>query len=208
MGLKKDIKKYLKEKQSPLRYKHILGVQKTAKKMGEKFYDKSLGISKSKFLFKLEIAALLHDVDKGRDYDYMWNKINNSKIKKAEKDIIKKNKEIFHAFSASITAYEKFGIYDEDILSAVRYHTTGKKNMSIYDKIIYLADFIEPNRDFTKVDYFRNLAFIDLDKCLFESFEYSIKYLKDKNSKVSQLTLEARDYLKNNMVKRKQWGTI
>lgn len=203
MGLKKEIKSYLKAHQSPQRYRHILGVKEIAALMGEKYYVKGKGISKKDFIAKLEIAALLHDLDKGRDEEYMLNRINSLNLSKNEKSEIKKNKEIYHAFSASVSAKEKFGVNDEDILSAVRYHTTGKENMSIYDKIIYIADFIEPGRDFPKVSYFRELAFKDLNKCLIESFEYTMEYIKSKGNRINPLTVKARDYLKEEVRKKK-----
>lgn len=193
MGLKREIKNYLKEKVSPSRYKHILGVRKTAVKLGEKYYYKELKDSKKTFIEKLELAALMHDIDKGTDPSIQLKMIEKHKDK--ELVIIKNTKEIYHAFSGAIIAKEKFDIKDDDILNAIKYHTSGRKNMTIYDKIIYLADFIEPNRDFDGVKALRHDSMIDLDKALIKALKMSISFIKQKGHKVNVLTSEALDYL-------------
>lgn len=196
MGLKKDIKKYLKDKQPQARYKHILGVQKTAKLLGEKWFDKSYGVSKKDFIKKLELAALLHDLDKGDGEEKMWENILSSKIDEDLLSKIKKTKEIWHAFSAAYSSKKIFNITDEDILNAIRYHTTGRRNMTIYDKIIYLADYTEPHRDFPRVNYFRKLSFEDIDKCMIEALESTTEFVRKKGNSVNILSLEAEKYLK------------
>ncbi len=80
-----------------------------------------------------------------------------------------KNLQITHGLVATIIMKEKMGIEDIDILNAVEYHTTGRNNMSVLEKIIYLADIIEPLRKFNGVEKLRKLAFIDIDKAMIES---------------------------------------
>ena len=92
-------------------------------------------------------------------------------------------------------------IEDEEILSAIRWHTTGKENMSKLDKIIYLADMIEPSRDFSGVEELRNDSKDDLDKAMLNALTYTIKYLLEKGCLIDVNTVKARNYLLYNNYK-------
>ncbi|MPN28243.1 hypothetical protein SDC9_175684 [bioreactor metagenome] len=85
---------------------------------------------------------------------------------------------------------------DNDILNAVSYHTTGRSNMSQLEKIIYLADAIEPNREYPGVDELRKAAFVNLDEACILSLSRTIDYVKSQNLFLDEDTIEARDYLK------------
>ena len=86
-------------------------------------------------------------------------------------------------------------IKDEEILSAIYYHTIGKENMSLLEKIIYIADFIEPQRNFPKLEWYREYAFKDLDKALRLIIENTIYFLIDKGKPIHPNTIKARNYL-------------
>lgn len=98
-------------------------------------------------------------------------------------------------------AREHFEIEDEEILSAIRWHTTGKENMSKLDKIIYLADMIEPSRDFSGVEELRNDSKDDLDKAMLNALTHTIKYLLEKGCLIDINTVKARNYLLYNNYK-------
>jgi len=103
--------------------------------------------------------------------------------------------ELLHGPAAVHICRKVFAIEDEEILSAVRYHTTGKENMSLLEKIIYLSDFIEPSRSFPGVEELRGLAFKNLDKALLLAFNSSILYILSKNEYVHINTILARNHV-------------
>ena len=105
------------------------------------------------------------------------------------------NQEIWHSIVGPIVAKEVFKIEDEEILSAMRWHTTGKENMSKLDKVIYMADMIEPNRNFKGVDVLRRETFKDLDNGVLQGLNHTIKYLLNKDVPININSIKARNYL-------------
>ena len=85
---------------------------------------------------------------------------------------------------------------DDGIYSAIFYHTTGKADMSLLEKVIYLADYIEPTRDFPGVEELRQACYEDLDRGLLMGLEMSIEEMKSMGNPVHHATVEARDWLK------------
>lgn len=179
----KEIKSYLKENLKEKRYEHVLGVVETAKKLA-----KLNGVSEE----KAEIAALAHDVAKNLSKDRMKEIIVDNNIELS--DIEENNPNLWHSIIAPIEARERLGIEDEEILDAIRWHTTGKVKMSVLTKIIYIADMIEPGRDFNGVDTLRKTTFEDLDKGVYEGLNGSIKVLLEKNLLIDENTIKARNY--------------
>ncbi|EKQ55118.1 MULTISPECIES: bis(5'-nucleosyl)-tetraphosphatase (symmetrical) YqeK [unclassified Clostridium] len=178
-----EIKLYLKENIVEKRYEHILGVAETAKKLA-----KLNGISKE----KAEIAALAHDVAKNLKKDRMKEIMGKNNIVLSE--VEEKNPNLWHGIIAPIEAKDKLGIEDEEILDAIRWHTTGKENMSILTKIIYIADMIEPSRDFQGVEEIRKLTFENLDLGVYYGLTRSIEFLLTKNLLIDENTMKARNY--------------
>lgn len=178
-----EIKVYLKENLKESRYNHTLGVSETAKKLAA-----LNGVSEE----KAEIAGLAHDVAKNLHMDVLKKIIDENNIKLSE--VEKKNPELWHSIVAPIEARDKLKIDDPEILSSLRWHTTGKENMSTLDKILYIADMIEPGRDFPGVDEIRSVTFKDLNKGVFAGLTHSIEYLLSKNLLIDINTLKARNY--------------
>ncbi|MEG2924836.1 MAG: bis(5'-nucleosyl)-tetraphosphatase (symmetrical) YqeK, partial [Oscillospiraceae bacterium] len=147
------IKAYLKDNLKESRYNHTLGVIETAKALAN-----INGID----VKKAEIAALSHDVAKNMTIDTMRQKIEDNKIKLSYE--FSKTPELWHSIIAPIIGEEVFQIEDKDILNAMRWHTTGRENMTTLEKIIYMADMIEPNRSFKGIEMLRKSTFEDLDK--------------------------------------------
>ena len=88
---------------------------------------------------------------------------------------------------------------DEEILSAITWHTTGRPGMTLLDKIIYIADYIEPNRNILpEMDIIRKEAFSDIDKCLLHILKNCVTYLDNKKAVIDPLTRETYEYYSNN----------
>lgn len=178
-----EIKKYLKENLKESRYNHTLGVCETALELAE-----LNGVSKE----KAEIAALAHDVAKNLSKEEMMKIIKDNNI--ILSNVEKENMNLWHSIIAPIVAEEKLGITDEDILDAVRWHTTGKEDMSVLTKIIYIADMIEPGRSFPGLEDIRKETFEDLDKGVYTGLTHSIQFLLSKNLLIDENTIKARNY--------------
>ena len=109
-----------------------------------------------------------------------------------------KNKVLLHAKYGSYMAEHKYQITDPEILSAIRYHTTGKPDMTLLEKIIYIADYIEPRRNKAdNLDSMRQLAFVDIDQALTEIMQGILVYLNETGSNVDSQTESAIDYYQN-----------
>lgn len=181
---KEEMKIYLKEHLTESRYNHTLGVVETAIRLAEiNKVDKD----------KAEIAALAHDIAKNMTIYELKDIIDKNNINLSYDE--EKTLELWHSIVSPILGREIFGIEDEEILSAMRWHTTGKENMSKLDKVIYMADMIEPGRNFPGVDLIRRESFADLDKGLIQGLTHTIKYLLDKGFPIDINSIKARNYL-------------
>ncbi|WP_244833421.1 bis(5'-nucleosyl)-tetraphosphatase (symmetrical) YqeK [Clostridium sp. BJN0001] len=109
-------------------------------------------------------------------------------------EVEKRNSELWHSLLAPFVAKEKFKIDDEEILSSLRYHTTGKENMTKLEKIIYISDMIEPSRSFEGLSEIRDKTFENLDKGVFLGLSRSIEYILNKNQLIDENTIKARNY--------------
>lgn len=180
-----EIKEYLKENLKPSRYEHTLGVAETAKKLAK------LNNVDEK---KAEVAGLSHDVAKNLSKEEMLKiiKENNIKLSLVEEN----NMNLWHSIIAPIVAKGKLNIDDEEILESLRWHTTGKENMSKLEKIIYIADMIEPSRSFEGLEEIRKATFENLDKGVYVGLTHSIRFLVDKDLLLDENTIKARNYLK------------
>ena len=174
---------YLKENLLEKRYIHVKGVVEMAKKLAE-----LNNVSEE----KAEIAALAHDVAKNLSKDKMKEIIteNNIIISPLEEN----NSNLWHSIIAPIVAKDKLGIEDEEILDSIRWHTTGKENMSVLAKIIYIADMIEPNRNFNGVEEIRKITYDNLDAGVYNGLTHSIQFLLTKNLLIDENTIKARNY--------------
>ena len=98
-------------------------------------------------------------------------------------------------------AKEKYGVDDPEILSAIAYHTTGHPDMTLMDKIIFVADYIEPNRKIIRdLPEIRKEAFIDLDRCIIHILKNTLEYLKDKEYVIDETTEETYYFYVDNNV--------
>lgn len=178
-----EMKTYLKENLEEKRYAHTLGVAETAKKLA-----RLNGISEE----KAEIAGLAHDIAKNISKDRMKEIIKENNI--ILSDLEKVSKNLWHSIIAPVEAKNKFKIKDEEILDSIRWHTTGKENMSILTKIIYITDMIEPGRNFEGVEELRKITFENLDKGVFCGLTSTIRVLLLQNLLIDENTIRARNY--------------
>ena len=113
-----------------------------------------------------------------------------------------KNPSLLHAKLGAYMAETAYGVEDPEILSAIKWHTTGKPDMSMLDIIIYMADYIEPNRDKAPdLANLRKLAFEDIDECLYAILESTVAYLKQKDAVIDPMTEETYLYYKKELNK-------
>jgi predicted HD superfamily hydrolase involved in NAD metabolism len=180
----KQIKEYLSLNLDAERLQHSLSVKETSISLSRKY-----NIDQD----KAGIAGLVHDCAK-----YLKNnEINDFLVKYGYNidEIFKNNSNILHGLAGSIIAENIMNITDRDILNAIAFHTTGRANMSTLEKIIYLADYVEPLRNFNGVEVLRKLAYENLDEALLLSFDNTIKYVIDKGELIHKDTIEARNFI-------------
>lgn len=178
------IKKHLEEILNDNRYKHSLQVASTAVKLA-KIYKVDER--------KAEIAGLLHDCGKNISLNKMKQllKINNQNLSKEYF-----SSALLHGFAGSIYARNVFRIEDKDILDAIKYHTVGRKNMNILEKIIYISDVIEPDRRYSeKINEIRKKAYIDIDEAILEEVNDKILFLLESGKIIHPNTIELRNQL-------------
>ncbi len=133
-------------------------------------------------------AGILHDMTKRWSTEEQLAYCEEMGIELDEGE--RKNPQLLHARSGAVAAKELFGA-PEEICAAIRWHTTGKPIMSSFEKLLYLADMIEPNRSFPGVEELRNLAFQDLNLAMCYALERSVKSLRNRNMEVYKDTLDA-----------------
>ena len=185
----KKIKKYLKKHLTKDRYHHTLGVASTAVAMAMRYNPDP---SNSNFIKRAELAGLLHDCAKCMD--------NNKKLRICEKNNLscssfeKSHPYLLHGKVGAYIAQTKFKIEDNDILQAITWHTTGRPDMSLLEKIIFIADYIEPSRNPVPELYLiRQLAFVDIDKAMEKILSNTLKFLESKGNPIDKMTQTTYD---------------
>lgn len=192
MDIEKDLQKVLSAK----RYFHTQGVMYTSSALAMCY-----GADIKKALF----AGLLHDCAK-----YLSEEEQLRQCKKHHlliREIEKNNPYLLHAKVGAYFAASKYGIKDEEILSAITWHTTGKPKMSLLDKIIFTADYIEPGRkEIEGLKEIRQMAFKDIDRAVYQILYNTLNYLKknkgERKKEIDCMTQEAYNYYKELLEKR------
>ena len=166
------------------RFNHSIGVMETSIKLADKY---GCDIEKAR------IAGLLHDCGKYVDYTSLLKKVDDFNVILDE--TMKANIELIHGPLGSYIAKYEYMIKDKEILDSIYYHTTGRENMTLLDKIVYLADFIEPGRNYPGVDTVRELAFENIDYSILLSMDNTLKFLLYNKKLIHIETIKARNYL-------------
>lgn len=178
------IREQLKDTLDNKRYEHTLGVSYTAACLAMRYECN---------IQDAILAGLLHDCAKGLSDKKKLSicEKNDISFSKAEE----RNPSLLHAKVGAYIASTKYGVDNEEILNAIRFHTTGRPSMTLLEKIIYIADYMEPNRkQAPNLDTVRTLAFQDIDKALVKILSDTLKYLAECNEETDPLTRETYEY--------------
>jgi predicted HD superfamily hydrolase involved in NAD metabolism len=162
----------VKEQMPEKRYQHTLGVMETAIELAERFGSD---------VKKAEMAAIFHDYAKFRPKEEMKQIIIDQHM---PEDLLQYNSELWHAPVGAYLVKKEVGITDQEILDAIKYHTSGRAGMTTLEKIIYLADYIEPGRSFPGVEEVRGLAKSDLNRAVLAAVKNTIEFLLNKNQPI------------------------
>ena len=184
------IKQRLRQLLTEKRYVHTISTQKEAIKLAKRY-----GVNPE----KASLAALLHDCAKNVDPENMITILERQYV--PVDDIERHNPAILHGKVGKIMARYKFNVTDDAILDAIECHTTGKEDMTMLEKIIFLADVIEETRDYSGVEEVREMAYEDIDKALVMSLNRTILQVLRRGTLLHPNTVKARNYLITGKIK-------
>ena len=180
--MQKKVKKYMDED----RYAHTVGVM---------YMCAALAMVHGEDLMNAQVAGLLHDSAKCMPNDKKLKICAKNKISVSEAEA--KSPYLLHAKLGAYLAAKKYHVDDRDILNAIRYHTTGRPNMSKLEKIVYIADYIEPLRNKAQnLPLIRKTAFQDLDETMYLILKDTLNYLDDTADILDPMTKLAYNYYK------------
>ena len=168
----------------PKRMSHVLGTEQEAIRLAERY---------GADVEKARVAALLHDCTKKLNMEEQLELCGRYGIQLDELE--QKALKLLHAKTGAAIARDVFGV-DDEIYNAIWWHTTGHAHMTLLEKVIYLADYIEPSRNFPGVDKLRAVCYKDLDEGLLMGLEMTIEEMTEMGNPVHHATIEARDALK------------
>ena len=180
----RELRKKMEKIQDTKRFEHTLGVE---------FTSAALAMRYGAPVKSAQIAGLLHDCAKCLTNEDRLSicKKNNIPISELEKE----NPFLLHAKVGAYLAEKKYGVKDQNILNAIHNHTTGRPNMSLLEKIVFIADYIEPGRkQATNLAEVRRLAFEDLEQALIKILSDILEYLDNGNRDVDPMTRKTLEY--------------
>lgn len=182
----KKIRKAMEKTLDAKRYEHTLGVAYTAAALAMRYHADIL---------KAETAGMLHDCAKCLSDEKRLSICERHNI--SVNSIERSNPFLLHAKVGSYIAMQKYNIHDSDIINAILNHTTGRPDMSLLEKIIYIADYIEPGRkQAPNLTQIRETAFIDLDAALLQILSDTLVYLNTVNGEIDPMTQKTYDFYK------------
>lgn len=180
----RELRKKMEKIQDAKRFEHTLGVE---------FTSAALAMRYGAPVKSAQIAGLLHDCAKCLTNEERLSICQEKKIPISELE--KENPFLLHAKVGSYLAEKKYGVKDPDILNAIHNHTTGRPNMSLLEKIVFIADYIEPGRkQATNLEEVRRLAFEDLEQALIKILSDILGYLDNGNGDVDPMTRKTFEY--------------
>ena len=177
-------KELIKSRQNEKRFYHSLCVADEAKRLAVKY-----GADPD----KMYLAGLLHDITKNTDLQEQLKLIENGGIMLT--DIEKKAIGTLHSISGYVYLRDVLKITDTDILSAVRYHTTGKENMTLSEKIVFIADLTSAERDYPDVEIVRTMVDKNFDEAILYVLKFTLNKLVNKGLPIHHDTLKAYNFM-------------
>ncbi|MDD7264919.1 MAG: bis(5'-nucleosyl)-tetraphosphatase (symmetrical) YqeK [Subdoligranulum sp.] len=178
---------------SPKRFQHTMNVKKLAVRMAQHY-----GVDTE----KAALAAVLHDSAKELPRTELLQIMqDNAIIKKGTQN---RPEPVWHGICAAILAKTQWNVQDEEILSAIACHTTGKENMSKLDKILFLADMTSAERDYPGVEELRSLEMRNLDKAMIQALKMTISFVEQKNAIADPESAKALAWLQAHSVEDDQ----
>lgn len=177
-------------KKDPMRFKHSIGVADTAACLAMRYNSD---------MEKAYITGLLHDCAKCVDDDLKIKECREANLSVSQTEL--ESPYLLHSKLGSLYARTKYGIDDPEICSAIEFHTTGKPNMSLLEKIVFIADYIEPYRNKAwDLDIIRGLAFEDINEAVYFCLKDTLEYLESKNKTIDEMTSKAYAFYASNRV--------
>ena len=190
------IKKELKHRLSPKRFQHSLGVAEEAARLANRY-----GANPE----KAYLAGLIHDCAKEIPAKDVV-KLLTERFGVTCDEVALQTPWILHGPLGACVAKQEFGIEDPEILDAVWYHTTGKAGMELFSKIIYIADYIEPNRTYPDVEVLRTLTYEDIDRAILFGIDYTIGELVKRKTVIHPDTMHCRNDILMKMTAKERNG--
>ncbi|MBR2045844.1 MAG: bis(5'-nucleosyl)-tetraphosphatase (symmetrical) YqeK [Agathobacter sp.] len=184
MKMYEEIQEKLKKALDEPRYEHTIGVMYTAGCMA---------MAHGFDVHKAMLAGLLHDCAKCLTHEERLALCEKHHVEVTDSEL--ENKALLHAKAGAILAKVEYDIEDLDVIHAIAVHTTGEQEMSTLDKIIYIADYIEPGRDKApNLEQVRMLAYQDLNACMAKILDDTMEYLQNRGGLIDPTTAKAREY--------------
>lgn len=174
------LKQQLKKRLTPKRYYHSLCVMEEAVRLADQ-----LGVPRE----KAKLAGLLHDITKNTPDEEQLSLLDRYGVPMT--DIERNTPKLYHAMSGALLLEKELGIRDREVLDAIRYHTTGRANMSLLEQTLYLADFVSADRDYEGVEELRKTAHTDFAAAMTVALSYTITELVDRGAQVHPDTISA-----------------
>lgn len=172
----------LQARLSPARFSHSLAVVETALAMGE-----TSGVNRG----KLWLAAILHDYAKDLPSAELLALAEEKKLITCKAEVLQTD--LLHGPVGAFLCRRDLNIQDQEVLRAIHYHTTGYESMSLLDKIVFLADLVEPGRSYEGVDELRKICEDNLDAGLLYAFDGTLQYVLRRKLLIHPLTVKARN---------------
>ncbi len=188
-----NIKDFLKNRLSEKRYTHSLNVADECRKLAQR-YDEDEE--------RAYFAGLVHDVCKEVPAEELRKLAEESNLDVSPAEL--ETKALWHAVAGGAFVRDSLMIEDEDIISAVRFHTIGRAGMSRLEEIVYIGDLVSADRTYKDVKKFRKLAYQDMDKVMLEALVFSIESVTDKKGLIPEYTIEAYNFYVSKVSKASQ----
>ena len=183
---REGLEKFMQDNLKPSRYEHSLGVEKMASELA-KIYGADVE--------KAAFAGRYHDIAKYFD-------IHTTDLCIKKYDLDRKymgNPALAHSKIAAAILEHEYGVVDEDVLNAVKSHTTGRVGMSLLEEIVYVADAIEENRNYPELKQLQDEARRNLDLACLHIMNFAVQMIMEKGNEIDEDTLDAREFIKERL---------